>query len=74
MTANQFKVCAALGTREERGAAADQHRVDAQPVLVDQTQLGRLRSQRRASERDVAGAVSLSRGRATRVLTTTTSG
>ena len=48
------EIHAALALGKERNAAADQHRVDSGPVLVDQTQRGRLGGESRAADRDVA--------------------
>src|SRR6266704_3908583 len=51
---DEFEVHPALALGEERNATADQHRVDPGPVLVDQTQRGRLGGESRAADRDVA--------------------
>ena len=39
---DQFEIHAALAPGKERDATADEHRMDHDPVLVDQTQAGRL--------------------------------
>src|SRR4051794_18852052 len=49
-----LEVAVLLSTREERGSAADEHWVDAEPVLVDETERGRLGSERGAADADVA--------------------
>src|SRR5919106_1057516 len=43
---DEFEVHPALALGKERNATANQHRVDPGPVLVDQTQLGRLGGER----------------------------
>src|SRR5450756_410543 len=51
---DEFEIHPALALGKERNATANQHRVDPGPVLVDQTQRGRLGGERRAADRDVA--------------------
>src|SRR5262245_25700253 len=51
---DELQIHPALVLREERHAAADQHRVDPGPVLVDQIQRGGLGCERRAADRDAA--------------------
>src|SRR4051795_5836289 len=52
---DELEIHSALALRKERNPATDQHRIDLGPVLVDQVQRGRLGSQSRAADRDVAG-------------------
>src|SRR5207249_3065997 len=51
---DEFEIHPALALRKERDATANQHGVDPGPVLVDQTQSGRLGGERRAADRDGA--------------------
>src|SRR5664280_3119011 len=51
---DEFEIHPALALGKVRSATANQHRVDPGPVLVDQTQRGRLGGARRAADRDVA--------------------
>src|ERR671919_2540682 len=51
---DEFEIHPALALGKERNATADQHRVDHGPVLVDETQRGRLGGERRAADRDFA--------------------
>ena len=51
---DQFEIHPAPALGKERNATANQHRVDPGPVLVDQTQRGRLGGESRAADRDVA--------------------
>src|SRR5207247_5638600 len=51
---DEFEIHPALALGKERNAHANQHRVDHGPVLVDQTQRGRLGGESRAADRDVA--------------------
>src|SRR2546422_5256657 len=51
---DKFEIHPALALGKERNATANQHRVDPGPVLVDQTQRGRLGGESRAPDRDVA--------------------
>src|SRR5215470_1095034 len=50
----EFEIHPAPALGKERNATANQHRVDPGPVLVDQTQRGRLGGESRAADRDVA--------------------
>lgn len=54
VAADELKICAALRPGEEGGSSTHQHWVHSHAVLVDQAQLGRFRSQCRASDGDVA--------------------
>src|SRR6059058_6398200 len=51
---DEFEIHPALALGEERNATANQHRVNPGPVLVDQTQRGRLSGESRTADRDVA--------------------
>src|SRR3984893_3287217 len=51
---DEFEIHPALALGKERNSTANQHRVDPGPVLVDQTQRGRLGGESRAADRDVA--------------------
>src|SRR4029453_5882823 len=51
---DEFEIYPALALGKERNATANQHWVDPGPVLVNQTQRGRLGSESRAADRDVA--------------------
>src|SRR5664280_2218497 len=51
---DEFEVHSTLALGKVRNATANQHRVDPGPVLVDQTQRGRLGGERRAADRDIA--------------------
>src|SRR5213083_1743768 len=51
---DEFEIHPALALGEEWNATANQHRVDHGPVLVDQTQRGRLGGASRTTDRDVA--------------------
>src|SRR6059036_65262 len=50
---DEFEIHPALALGKERDATANQHRVDHGPVLVDQTQRGRLGGERGAADGDV---------------------
>ena len=49
----EFEVLALFSAREERGAATNEHGVDAQPVLVDKIKCGSLGGERGATDTDV---------------------
>src|SRR5436190_18420761 len=51
---DEFEIHPALALGKERNPTANQHRVDPGPVLVDQTQRGRLGGESCAADRDVA--------------------
>ena len=51
---DEFEVHPVLALGKEGTATAHQHRQDPDPILVDETQRGRLGGERRAADRDVA--------------------
>src|SRR6476469_9946746 len=51
---DELEIHPSLSPREERDAPANEHRMDPDPVLVDQVQGGRLGGERRATDPDVA--------------------
>src|SRR3989442_13044452 len=51
---DEFEIHSALALGKEWDATANQHRVDHGPVFVDQAQGGRLDSERRTADRDIA--------------------
>jgi hypothetical protein len=50
----EFEIHPQLALGKERNAAANQHRADPGPVLVDQAERGRLGGESRAADRDIA--------------------
>src|SRR5450759_5179924 len=60
---DEFEIHPALALGKERNATANQHRVDPGPVLVDQTQRGRLGGERRAAEAAALGLIDEYRAR-----------